>query len=70
LFVTLNKLTKALGIGRGDKGKAFFGKKDRGIFHGEAAGIVIGPRIGISKVADLPWRFGEKDSRFVSRPFP
>jgi hypothetical protein len=35
LFVTLNKLTKALGIGRGDKGNAFFGKKDRGIFHGE-----------------------------------
>ena len=31
--------------------------------------VICGPRIGIAKAKDLPWRFGLKDSLFLSRPF-
>jgi DNA-3-methyladenine glycosylase len=33
------------------------------------ADVVAGVRIGITKAADLPWRYGLRDSKFVSKRF-
>ncbi|MBN9006386.1 MAG: DNA-3-methyladenine glycosylase [Rhizobiales bacterium] len=35
----------------------------------EAIDVVTGVRIGITKAAALPWRYGLKGSKFVSKPF-
>lgn len=64
------KLCQALGVSRDDDGLPL----DRPPFElaaAEAAAAVIeGPRIGISRAVNLPWRFGLKGSRFLSRGFP
>jgi DNA-3-methyladenine glycosylase len=33
------------------------------------ADVVAGVRIGITKAADLPWRYGLAGSKFFSKPF-
>jgi DNA-3-methyladenine glycosylase len=63
------KLCQALAVTRAHDGLAL-DAAPFALAPGPAAGIVEGPRIGISKAADLPWRFGEAGSRFLSKPFP
>jgi DNA-3-methyladenine glycosylase len=36
----------------------------------ETVDIVTGPRIGLTKAVDIPWRFGLAGSKFLSKPFP
>ena len=62
------KLCQALGVAREHDGLRV-DKPPFAIVPGAAAGIVVGPRIGISKAAEVPWRFGERGSRYLSRPF-
>jgi DNA-3-methyladenine glycosylase len=63
------RLTEALGITRALDGKPL----DAPPFSLHAAehsvALSIGPRIGITRAMELPWRFGLKDSPFLSRRF-
>jgi DNA-3-methyladenine glycosylase len=65
------KLTQALGVGLELNGVSLA----RGPIQvleraGDVPAVVTGPRIGITKAAELPWRFCAAGSRFVSRPHP
>jgi DNA-3-methyladenine glycosylase len=67
------KLTEALGVGLSLNGADLFEPpfeltSPAGVW--KRAELVTGPRIGITKAAELPWRYCIKGSRFVSRPSP
>jgi len=69
------KLTQALGIGLELNDTSLLGDGPIDILPPTAAGerpdtLAIGERIGITKAADLPWRFCDPRSRSVSRPWP
>ena len=63
------RLTQALGVSRAHDGLPL----DRPPFElrprAEPVEIVTGPRIGIAKAVELPWRYGLAGSAFLSRPF-
>ena len=61
------RLTQALGITREHDGL----RLDRPPFElyaREAVEVEVGPRVGITKAAELPWRYAEAGSPYLSRP--
>jgi DNA-3-methyladenine glycosylase len=63
------RLCEALGISDKHYGLALDQPPFQIFARAVAADVAIGPRIGITKAIDHPWRYGLKDSRFVSKPF-
>ncbi|THD64614.1 DNA-3-methyladenine glycosylase [Phenylobacterium sp.] len=63
------RLCQALGVTRAQNGMKAF-EPPFALTPGPAGKIAVGPRIGITKAVDVPWRFGEAGSRFLSKPFP
>ena len=67
------KLTQALSIGLSLNGTSLVDgpievlTRERG---SPEPRLVVGERVGITKAAELPWRFCDADSRHVSRPWP
>jgi DNA-3-methyladenine glycosylase len=67
------KLTQALGIGLEHNGDPIDEKPFEILPRsGEwlDVGVVTGPRIGITKAADYPWRYCAVGNPYVSRPRP
>jgi DNA-3-methyladenine glycosylase len=63
------KLTEALGITDKHNGLALDAAPMALHARIGKADVVAGLRIGITKAVELPWRYGLKGSRFLSKPF-
>jgi DNA-3-methyladenine glycosylase len=63
------RLCEALGITRAHDGLALDRRPFRIMPRAHDVPIVVGRRIGITKAADKPWRYGLAGSRFLSKPF-
>jgi DNA-3-methyladenine glycosylase len=63
------KLTQALGITHAHNGLPVDAPPIALHARAEKPDIVAGVRIGLTKAVDLPWRYGLKDSKFLSKPF-
>jgi len=64
------RLCQALGITREHDGLPLDEPPFELLAREQEREIVRGPRIGITKAADRPWRYGLAGSRFLSRAFP
>ena len=64
------KLCQALGISREHDGAPLDAPPFELAPRTRRPSIVVGPRIGITKAMEQPWRFGVKGSPYVSRRFP
>jgi DNA-3-methyladenine glycosylase len=63
------KLTEALGITRDHNALALDAPPFALHARTETVDVVSGVRIGLTKAVDLPWRYGLKGSKFLSKPF-
>ena len=63
------RLTEALGITHAQNGLALDASPFELRARSGDCDLVAGPRIGITKAIELPWRYGLKGSRFFSKPF-
>ncbi len=63
------KLTEALGITIAHNGLALDAPPIALYARKEKPEIVAGVRIGLTKAVELPWRYGLKGSKFLSKPF-
>lgn len=64
------KLCQALGITIAHNGLALDQPPIEIHARTEMPDIVAGIRIGITKAVELPWRYGVRGSRYLSKPFP
>lgn len=64
------RLGQALGVDRADDGQPFDGSGlEIRTPPTSSVPVLAGPRIGITKNADIPWRFGLSGSSYLSRRF-
>ena len=63
------RLAQALGISRDHNAMAISAPPFELLPAQGRVQVLSGPRIGISKAVDQPWRFGMAGSKFLSRPF-
>jgi DNA-3-methyladenine glycosylase len=63
------KVCEALGITKAHNGLALDNPPFELRGRTNESEIVAGPRIGITKAVDQPWRYGLKGSKFLSKPF-
>ena len=64
------KLTQALEVGLSLNGSSLLDGPIAVLEREADPRVAIGERIGITKAAELPWRFCDADSPHVSRPWP
>jgi DNA-3-methyladenine glycosylase len=63
------RLCQALGITDAQYGLALDQPPFEIFARSEEIDVAVGPRIGLTKAVDHPWRYGLKGSRFLSKPF-
>jgi DNA-3-methyladenine glycosylase len=63
------RVCQALGITRANNGLALDEPPFELLARSGDVEVVAGPRIGLTKAVEKPWRYGLKDSRFLSKPF-